>query len=917
MDTTSSGTGDTLRTAVPPGLKRLITNPERLGAVSLWNALGAEEREAAAWALLTNETNSGERLAMVVAEARRFRPATVRKWPEEKIVAAMRQIPIDDPNVALELLTCHHVPGQRGMVIAFLNALGVSHERGRVESYASIAGDGDVVRSAIREMVERHGPAASVVYLLALRFFGAPAGETGCAWIRELVEGPPDGAGDDGAEGRAEDSETVASRAEDREEDDEPAPQPSFTTLDRLLIHAAVDSVGGIRGALSEDQLDEVVAELVTLNGRRHQSYFHAGFRDVLFDRPVAEELRAENQSRLRWYWTGVVQGWARRERWDRIVREHATNPVVRGLGSGTSAASLAAVRHVVEAMTREGRTAEIARFVKVPALVGQPDLFGQLLDAATELLGNGDAASALPIFELLLKARTELEQRGIPPTERLLLDARRRMAHCLRHLHQHARARELLTGLLRQDPDPDIHAMVHADLGLMDGGFDGLDEVVLPPRRDELGGVLDRLAEGVGQFRESVDMEAPHSAHGHYCLGVLALGRAVEDHAFEDAELHLQHARVHFSEAGDSYSGNLVEHANLYFGIAKALQLSSNKLAHAGDVIARSLASGARMPEYLIDQTVEACGLAEEKRDLRLVTEAIIGAGGDSALDALVTCEPALDHCPALADSLRERARGTGRAAVDRAADLRSALRGFRERGDRKALGETLDDLEKLAHDDVAVPEFLALLKDRTSYDLAWDLEDATIARARCHEDRGEFLDAVAVLREDLFFRLATPEREAGLSDAAGILARIRRYGIDPDYYSGMTNRYNALAREAEAEAEVPEGSSTAGIVRVLVVGGAEQQARAEDAVRARLKEQYPHIRARFIQTGWSGNWSRPISEIERELEKHDALVIIRFMRTHLGREIRRMWKGPWRSCWSGGTGAIVEAVARVAAAR
>ena len=94
-----------------------------------------------------------------------------------------------------------------------------------------------------------------------------------------------------------------------------------------------------------------MVDELVTLNGRRHQSYFHAGFRDVLFDKPVADELRAENQSRLRWYWTGAVQGWARRKRWDCIVREHANNPVVRDLGSGSSAASVAAVRHSVEAL--------------------------------------------------------------------------------------------------------------------------------------------------------------------------------------------------------------------------------------------------------------------------------------------------------------------------------------------------------------------------------------------------------------------------------------------------------------------------------------------------------------------------------------------------------------------------------------
>ena len=128
--------------------------------------------------------------------------------------------------------------------------------------------------------------------------------------------------------------------------------------------------------------------------------------------------------------------------------------------------------------------------------------------------------------------------------------------------------------------------------------------------------------------------------------------------------------ARVHFSEAADSYSRNLVEHANLYFGIAKALQLSSNKLAHAADVMTKSLASGARMPTYLIEQTIEALGLAEEKRDLRRVTEAIIETGGDQALDELATSDAALEHCPSLADKLGMRAEADGRAAVDRAAD-------------------------------------------------------------------------------------------------------------------------------------------------------------------------------------------------------------------------------------------------------
>ena len=907
------GTGS--QSGLSGALQTLVADPRRLGSVRLWQALSGEERREAARAYLSSTDADRERLNRVVARAQNFRPQTVRKWPEDKICSAMRFVPLRDSDLASELLRSHHVPGQAAMVAGFLDALGVPHQEGAVDSLEIIDADAKTVGRAIRGLVQEYGPRPVAVYLLALHLFGAPIGEAGRSSLLELLEAPP-GEGDPDAQvsGQAA-TLTTEDPADDSEvQQRDPTRQPTFSTLDRLLILAAVDSAQGIHGALSADELDDAVDELVELNSQRHKSYFHAGFRDVVFDKPVGRELPAENQSRLRWYWTGAVQGWARREQWDRIVREHRENPVVRALGSGTDAASEAAVEHVVGALRREGQAAEIARFVRVPAILRQPALFRLLLDAGTELLSKGDAGSALPILELLMTTRAELERIGVPPTERLVLDAHRRMAHCLRHLRQHARARGLLADLLKHDPDPNIHAMVHADLGLIAGGFDAMEDVILPIRRDELDGVVERLARGIEHFRESVAIETAYSAHGHYCLGVLALGRAVADHTYEDAEHHLEAARVHFSEASDAYAGNLVSHASLYFGIAKAQQLSSEKLAHAADVIADSLRSGARMPGYLIAPTVEALGLADEKRDLRRVAEAIIETAGDQALDELAKCGPALDHCPPLADVLCERAGMDNRTAVKRAADLRAALRGLLGQGKLQAAGEVLDGLERLARRDVAVPEFLALLGERTRYDPVWDLEDATIACARCHEDRGEFLEAARILH-GLFYRLASPEREAGLGDAAGVLKRIRGYGIDPSYYSDMTNRYDALSAQDMPEEALVEQDAMAA-VRVLVVGGAELQARAEDRVHSTLRQSHPHIRVRWIQTGWSPNWHRRFAEIEREMERHDALVILRFMRTHLGREIRRTWAGPWRSCWGSGPGAIVEAVSRAATA-
>lgn len=904
---------------VGPSLKRLVDSPKRPGAIRLWNALTPDERQAATHAYLESDSVGRRPLNKVVAEARRFRPATVQKWTVAKIVQEMRTVPLHDPGVALRLLRCSQIPGRLPMVSAFLDAVGIRHTDGSVDSIKRLDASEDTLRSAASELVAEYGPRAVVIYVLVLRLDGAPIGEKARGWLQAHFEEPvAEAVGDE------DDSVTVslgeADPADEEEADateDDPVRQASLTTLDRLLMKATQNSAHGIVGALDEDQIDDAVGEFVKLNSTRNKSYFHAGYRDVLFGRPIVDQLPSEAPASVRWYWAGAIRGWARRERWGQIANAFASSPVVQQLGSGSNNASAAAVCDVVEALHRENRTEEVAGFVKKRALVAAPRLFEMLLDATTNLLRAGDAANARPIFELLMQTRGTLEERGVAPPQRVLLAAHRRTAHCLRGLHEHGRSRRLLTGLLDEDPDPNVHAMVHADLGLMGGGFDALEDVALPLRQDELHGVLERLMTGKEHFRESVKAGREYSSHGHYCLGVLYLGQAGGEKEFQRAEHHLQRARMHFSEQANSYADELVRRTNLYVAVAKTLQLQYDKFANAADMITKALGAGARIPAYLINRTVEAFTLADDKSDLRRVTDAIVEAGGDAVLDELADCAAALDCCPALVDQLRSRADSKRRSGSARAADLRATLRGYMMAGDLARAGEVLDGLESLALNKVGGSEFVELLSHPDRYDPAWTPDDAAIALAHCHEAQGAYHDATSVLR-DVFHRLMAKDTDTALLDAAGLLQRISRYGIERLSYSDMRVRYDAAVADVAEADDGRVADQAQRLVKVLVMGGAEQQARSEDSVRSALRTRCPHVRPTFIQTGWSSNWERPLQEFNRQVENHDALVILRFIRTNLGRRVRREWPGsrPWRFCWSGGVGAIVDAVERAAAA-
>lgn len=954
-------------TEIDPRLKQLVDRAARPSAVSLWNVLNRGEREEGIRWFIESDDIGRETVRKAVADAMSFRPHTVRRWPLDKIVRTACTVPLKDPIVTQILfLHCVDTPARLPMIRAFLDGLGIPHDDGQLESVETIDASQDALASVAATVADEYGDRAVAIYLLALWQVGAPLGEKSCAWLRDRwglgdpgggeepvktvrrnaartaaeisdatdvpqrqAAGPPD------REGRAADdpgdvstpSKEITEEASGDEAEGEGTPArrhlkpfsrpASLTVLDGLIERALDDCARETRGALSENEIDAMIEEFVGLNGTRHESYFHAGYRDVLFGRSADDSLSIKHPACLQWYWTGAVKAWAARERWDRIVREYDDNPFVRELATGSSQGSAFAVLPIVKALRGAGRTAEIGRSLTDRALISEPRLFDPLLSAATDLLREGDAAHAHHIFDLLVRVGKQLQETGSAPEPRVLFDARRRFAHSLRALREHERAKRILKDLLAEDPRPNARAMVYADLGLMAGSFDAMEDVALPTSQAAVATVRERLAKGEGHFRQSVGEGTDGSAHGHYCLGVLTLARGNDDDA---AERHLLAAHLRFSKRVQSY-GSLVPRSNLYAAIAKARQLQPDKLAHAASVIVDVVASGARFPIYLVKETVEAFDLAEDKEKLRHVSEAIIKAADGLVLDALAECDPALQHCPLLAERLHSRASDSGRPADLRAADLRAAVRGHMHVRSHERAGDALDKLEQLALKGVAVPEFRKLLNDPAGYDPAWSREDSAVARARSHEALGEFEAATGILRE-LFHRKASEDTEDGLHDAAGILARISGYGIDASFYQEMRDRHRALAQQlGGARAVGAEGAGGPQTrrrhVRILVAGGAEEAARLEAPVREALYERDPRIHATFVQTGWGSNWRRALPELERHAADHHGLVILRFVRTNFGRHVRQLWPNdrPWRFCWGGGRGAIIETVQKVAA--
>lgn len=879
-------------------LLRLSRVPNETTPYQLWKALSEEERTTAAKAYWDSESNRSS-LVEEIATTFNFRKETVREWEADKAAHYARHLRPHHPPLLRGLLVRLHIPPRHEMLERFLDQLGIPHRGGHLAEEADqVQVEEAQVRRAADRLREEFPFDQVVTYfltLIALRQDFAPGLDR---WLRVNV---------------TDIHESTDAHEEDVSEEPvetEGGPARSdgfmageFTTLDRRMIRTVVDVAQGIEGAPTEDELDDLVGELIQLNSERHRSYFHAGFRDVVLGRPVPDEIPAQNQARLRWYWAGYLSGLGRKGEWGRIVELFDSEQAVRDAGRGSSGAGPMAAQLIFDALRRADRPGEAAAYLNAKTVVANPALLHVMRFVGTDLLREDRAAEARPLFDLLGDVVDRLEEIGVDTSAPLFLEILRRRAHCYRQLGESQRATELLNELLRRESDPGVRTMAETDLGLIDGGFRRLSDLVIPEDAERRQLLLESLEQGEPRFERAAEADVQYAAHGRFCLGVLELLRDNHEAAASDLDVALS---VFESDPERYRHGNLLANTRLYLACAIAEDLQTGRNPKVAELVRKGHEGGGKLPRSMLSTVLAALALTSDEL-AQEVAESVLRAHGEALLDMLADSDAAA-RSEMITSALLERAEDEDRGETARVTDYRRVLPLLLEQKRHDEAARVLDQMEGAARQGIGRVEFEGLLRQPENYEPVWEQQDAFWARIQCLEADGTYQDALALL-EEKFHEVLSTERFGYLEEAEALLEQMATYAPSEDRIVGLRPRLEA-ERES-AEVGEPETADEPRRVRLLFVGGNETQEQYDADIRKELDDEGARIDVTFLHTGWSSNWGRHLETVKRELPTHDGLVLMRFMRTELGRQIRRVNDDlPWRGCYGTGKRAMKDSI-------
>ena len=177
-------------TSLRPALAALAAAPTSTTVRKLWKALTPEERAAAIAAAMADDENGWVKTTtrVAVAGAIKFRPQTVATWPRQKLIAEAARLPLDDVQLLSAYLVDLHLGTRRPMMAAFLDAVGVKHDDGRIDTEATGAVEvaPERLRAAADDIAGRFPLDDVVTYFLTLLLQDHESWKGTMAWLESL-----------------------------------------------------------------------------------------------------------------------------------------------------------------------------------------------------------------------------------------------------------------------------------------------------------------------------------------------------------------------------------------------------------------------------------------------------------------------------------------------------------------------------------------------------------------------------------------------------------------------------------------------------------------------------------------------------------------------------------------------------------
>lgn len=902
--------------ARPQPIKLLMTRACEVTPREYWKALPLELRVKGVEAALRQDHGEEVRLQVRDAlfdELKGFRPTVIAKWSDAELLRFVGKIARPSNDLMHRVVTGYFLFADPTIQSDFFELAGLapSPDSNAVELREPATTPDAADRAAAALLSKRGASADTVAYLLGLTVLYSKKWPSIGDYLESLASGQVDG--EESEQSDSPSSATATSQADPDEDAGLRAlveHRTKLAEIDETIFNVVVESSGEGETAPSRATTELIVRQFIRLNPRRHQSYYVLGLFDGVFNLPVAERIPAENEARRRWYSAGWILGRTRVNDAPSIVDEYLKDGRLRALGDGGAATEYCAPQ-VAQALQAAGRHAEAARFLDPRAFaVCGHELAASVLAWTSELLREERAREARPYLTVLedgLLLRAEL---GVDTPPEYLPNAQRRLAHCLRHEGAFDTSKRRLQELLATQLNPTHQAMVSADIGLMDSGFNRLSAIPIPKSQSEATDIVSKLERGLPLFEKVAKSEADERSHGEYPLGVVRLLRDDPAGAFP----LLERSMLAFQRDADRYRiGKLLERSQFYAALA-GLQMNEEPLRaeQCTEWLLEGLKCGLRIPEHSVEQVLTGALMKHEPSAARIAV-ALLEQDQAAFFDVVARLAvPGAERL--LAVSLLRSFTAGNRRTIAEAQLLRRALELARKAGDYETADAVLGALDTLATDGVASVEYLAVLASDELSGGIWDSEERMATRVTLLERSGRYAEAAALLA-DVFHTVLSGERYDAANQAAALVGRMTRYGpIGVEVARTLQDRLEA-AEVAFAAQPKARPSQPAYRATIVIVGGNETQQQYEASLVEWGQLPENKIDLKFIWSGWGSNWNKYLTEFERMRATIDGIVILRFTRTEFGRAVRKRCDGkPQLGTWGHGQQSLKLAAARVA---